>query len=162
MIGRYAVLAGRIRQDVAELEGVVNRAERAVQAGRQPAPDQDLFLDSAALNVHDFYSGLERIFLQIASSVDESVPAGPDWHRELLRQMTIEIPGRRSQVLDPGVAAVVDEFLRFRHVVRHNYAFALEPERIERLASRLPAAHRHVAAALIAFATLLDELARDE
>ena len=61
MIGRYALLAGRIRQDLAEIERVVDRIERAVQAGHRNSAEQDLFLDSAALNLHDFYTGLERI-----------------------------------------------------------------------------------------------------
>lgn len=91
MIGRYAVLASRIRQDLAEIQRVVERVERAVQAQRQRTAEQDLFLDSAALNLHDFYSGLERIFQRIASSVDQSVPTGSDWHSELLHQMTVAV-----------------------------------------------------------------------
>jgi hypothetical protein len=140
---------------------VVERVERAVQARRQHPAEQDLFLDSAALNLHDFYTGLERIFTHIASDLDQSVPTGPDWHRELLRQMTVEIPGLRPQVIPAEVVADVDEYLRFRHVVRHIYAFALDPERVERLASRLRPTFREVRAALIALATFLEDLARD-
>jgi hypothetical protein len=66
VIGHYAVLASRIRQEMAELAHVVERAERAVQARRQHPAEQDLFLDSVALNLHDFYTGLERIFTHIA------------------------------------------------------------------------------------------------
>ena len=159
MNGRFAVLAGRIRQDVAVLELVVVRVERAVQARDQHSVEQDLLLDAVALNLHDFYSGLERIFAHIASSIDQSVPTGPEWHRELLRQMTIELPGLRPAVLTSELAAEIDEFLRFRHVVRHNYAFALEPERVERLASRLRPLYRDVSVALLTFASLLERLA---
>jgi hypothetical protein len=162
VIGRYAVLAGRIRQDLAELERVVERVERAVQAQRQATAEQDLFLDSAALNLHDFYSGLERIFQRIASSVDQSVPSGSDWHRELLQQMTVEVPDLRPVVISTDVAGAVDEFLRFRHVVRHVYAFELDAERVERLASRLQPTFDDVKAALIAFAALLEGLAHVE
>jgi hypothetical protein len=161
VIGRYAVLAGRIHQDLRELERVVTRVERAVQARRQSADDEDLFLDSAALNLHDFYTGLERIFAHIASTIDQSMPSGSDWHGELLRQMTVEIAGLRPQVLTVDVAADVDEYLRFRHVVRHIYAFELEPERVERLAIRLRQTFREVDAALTAFAAFLERLAGD-
>jgi hypothetical protein len=65
MIERYAVVAGLIRQELAEVEGIVSRAERAVRVARQRPEDQDLLLDSAALNLHDFYAGLERIFYHI-------------------------------------------------------------------------------------------------
>ena len=161
MIGPYAVLTDRIRQDVAELERVVERVERAIEARRQPTRDQDFTLDSAALNLHDFYAGLERIFTQIASVMDQSVPAGHDWHRALLSQMTLAISGTRPQVLSIELARDVDEFLRFRHVVRNVYAFDLDPERVEGLASRLRPTWRDVSAALIAFAAFLEGVAND-
>ncbi len=161
MTGRYAVLAARIRQDVGEIERVVERVERAVDARRRQAAEQVLLLDSAALNLHDFYSGLERIFTHIATGVDQSVPDGPDWYRELLRQMTVDLPGLRLPVLDVETASAIEEFLRFRHVVRHIYAFDLDPERVERLASRLRPVFHVVSVALLAHATYLEDTARD-
>jgi hypothetical protein len=158
--GRYTVLAGRIRQDLADLERVVERVERAGRARRAPDAEQDLLLDAMALNLHDFYSGLERIFTHIASNVDESVPVGPDWHRELLKQMTVDVVDLRSPVLDAKVAGRVDESLRFRHVVRDVYAIDLEPDRVEHLASRLRPAFHDVKAALIAHAAFLEGLAQ--
>jgi hypothetical protein len=124
VIASYAVLASRIRQDLSELERVVGRVERAAQARRERSEEQDLFLDSVALNLHDFYTGLERIFMHIASVVDQTLPTGTDWHRELLRQMTVEVPAVRPAVLSEEGSNAVDEFLRFRHVVRHFYAFS--------------------------------------
>jgi hypothetical protein len=60
MIVRYALLAGRIRQDVAEVERVVERVERAIQSRRQGSADGDLLLDSAALNLHDGWNASSR------------------------------------------------------------------------------------------------------
>jgi hypothetical protein len=42
---------------------------------------------------------LARIFQYIASQVDHSLPSGRDPHRELLQQMTVEIPEIRPAVL---------------------------------------------------------------
>lgn len=47
----------------------------------------DYYLDSVALNLHGFYSGLERVFEKVASTIDGSVPSAANWHRELLNQM---------------------------------------------------------------------------
>ena len=58
------------------MERVVGRASRAVQAARHRPEDQDLYIDAAALNLHDFYAGLERIFHQIATTVDGNLPNG--------------------------------------------------------------------------------------
>ena len=69
MIERYLVEDGRIRQEVTHLELVDTRAERdVVEARRRPA-DQDLYLDAAALNLHDFDAGLERVFHHIAATI---------------------------------------------------------------------------------------------
>jgi hypothetical protein len=159
MIGPYAVLAGRIRGDVAELERVVARVERAVAARRHSVVDPDFALDSAALNLHDVYAGLERVFTQIATVVDQSMPSGPDWHRALLQQMTIGVSGLRPRVLSSDLARTLDELLRFRHVVRNVYAFDLDPERVERLADGLRPVWPEVREALIVFADVLDGLA---
>ncbi|MFQ5436071.1 MAG: hypothetical protein ACE5FD_14450 [Anaerolineae bacterium] len=62
MISEYLALVTRIHQELGDLESVVTRAERGIRAARQRPEDQDLYIDSAALNLHDFYAGLERIF----------------------------------------------------------------------------------------------------
>jgi len=90
MIERYALVSGRIRQELENLERVVSRVEQAVAAAQRHPVDQDFYLDSAALNLHDFYAGLERVFRHIAAHVDRSVPESGEWHRELLLQMGLE------------------------------------------------------------------------
>ena len=161
MIERYAVLAARVRQELASLERVVDRAERAIAAARERPEEQDLYLDSAALNLHDFYAGLERIFRQVAATIDQSVPTGPEWHRELLRQMNIALPQMRPQVISEETIKTVDEYLRVRHVVQNVYSFEFEPERIQHLVHRLRPFFEQLRVELLAFADFLDELAQE-
>jgi hypothetical protein len=59
---RYRVAAGRIRQELEELDIVVRRVDRVLESASNAVADQDLMLDSVALNLHDFYVGTERIF----------------------------------------------------------------------------------------------------
>ena len=161
MIERYAVIAARVRQELASLERVVDRAERAIAAARARPEEQDLYLDSAALNLHDFYAGLERIFRQIAVTVDQSIPSGPEWHRELLRQMNVALPQMRPQVISEETIKTIDEYLRFRHVVQNVYSFEFEPERIEHLVQCLRPSFEQVRFELLAFADFLDGLAQE-
>jgi len=42
-------------------------------------------LDGVALNLHSFYSGIERIFELIAANVDDIRPVGENWHQTLLK-----------------------------------------------------------------------------
>lgn len=65
-------LANRIRLELIELERVLSRIQEGWQ--RAQRSNDDYYLDSVALNLHGFYSGLERIFLLIAESIDGSMP----------------------------------------------------------------------------------------
>lgn len=99
MTERVRRVAERIRQELAAIERVVRRAGRAMAAVRRRPDEQDLYLDSAALCLHDFYTGVERIFQQIAAGLDEAVPSGRDWHEALLQQMAAErLPDRPAVI----------------------------------------------------------------
>jgi hypothetical protein len=79
----FEELCERIRGEVPELGRVVDRALGAwVQA--QQTPSEHAYLDSVALNLHGFYSGVERLFELIARHVDRVLPSGDTWHRDLL------------------------------------------------------------------------------
>lgn len=162
MIRRYALVSGRIRQELRNLERVVNRIEDGMAAARKRPEDQDFYLDSIALNLHDFYAGLERIFHYIASHLEQSVPTDGEWHRELLRQMNVEVPGVRPTVLSVESVWALDEYLRFRHVVRNVYTFNFDPERIERLVGQIRPCFEQVRSDLLAFASFVERLAADK
>jgi hypothetical protein len=76
--------------------------------------------------------------------------------------MTIEVKGLRPQVLSDGAATALDEYLRFRHVVRNVYAFNLDPERVRQLTANVRAAFDLASTELQAFADFLEAVARDE
>lgn len=157
----YLVLAARIPQDLSELKETIFRAERASRAAKQQASDSDLYIDAVALNLHDFYTGLERIFRQIVTTVDKSMPTNEGWHRDLLRQMCIELPGIRPRVLSETTCSALDEFLRFRHVVRNVYAFQLDGDRVSRLTGEAKALLKQIYAELMKFVVFLEQAGQD-
>ena len=155
--GDYRSVAARIRQELPELDRVARRASRAwASASRDP---EDLYVDAAALNVHGFYAGLEHIFTLVAERVDGSLPSGPNWHQDLLRQVTAEIPGVRAAVLSPDLFPTLDRYRGFRHVVRNVYAYVLDPRLVAVLVEDLPEASALVRAQLAAFADVLEAIA---
>ena len=160
MIPDYLALGKRIQQELNDLEQVVIRTERAVAAAQEHPDNNDLFIDAAALNLHDFFAGLERAFQQIASIVDGNVPSGRDWHRKLLEQMQADLPDLRPTVLSEEIVQSLDEFLRFRHVVRNVYAFQFDRVRIERLVEQMRPAFNQVKAELQVFSKFLDQVGR--
>ncbi len=159
MSAEYATLAGRIRQSLLDLERVVDRAELLMdKAGRS---GDDGYLDGVALNLHGFYAGVERIFEDIARTVEQAVPDGPDWHQDLLLQMSAEVSTIRPPVIGQETRHCLDEYRGFRHVVRNVYTFSLRPARLQELAANLRACYRAVETDLQTFAAFLEELAAD-
>ncbi len=70
----YIEISQRIRGECDELERVIQRALRAWPQAQKSVSEQEVYLDSVALNLHSFYSGLERIFELIARHIDRSIP----------------------------------------------------------------------------------------
>lgn len=156
MIEGYVVLAGRIRKELDDIKRLVAKANRAIKTAQENPRDADLYIDSASLNLHDVYSGFERIFRQIAATVDGNVPDASEWHRELLEQMGLNLPRVRPSVLSLNSIEQLDEYLRFRHVVRNVYTFSFDPERIARLVKDMETVFDQVQNELWAFASFLE------
>jgi hypothetical protein len=128
-----SALAARIRAELVELERTVERVERLLD---KSTADAD-YLDGVALGLHGFYSGAERIFEAIAREVDGSVPRCPDWHRDLLIQMSAEVQGSRPAAITRGTRLCLDDYRGFRHVVRNVYAMPLREDRVRELGGGL-------------------------
>lgn len=158
MIPAYRVLAERIRAESASLARVVDRVEGALaRAGEHPG-DSSYYLSAAALDLHGFYAGVERIFELVANGVDESVPKGAAWHRDLLAQMALEVPGLRAAVLKPETRIALTDYLEFRHVVRNLYSFDLRLDRVAELSQHLRSANDLLQRDLRGFVAFLEGL----
>jgi hypothetical protein len=156
MSADYAALAGRIRQALTDVERVVHRAEFLMDKAQRSGDDG--YLDGVALNLHGFYAGIERIFEDIARTLEKAMPVGPDWHQDLLLQMSSEVATVRPPVITQKTRYCLDEYRGFRHVVRNVYAFNLQPTRLQELTTRLQGCYRAVERDLNGFADFLVQL----
>jgi hypothetical protein len=151
-----AALAGRLRAELGDLAGVVKRAGAlAAKARERGDPD---YLDGVALNLHGFYAGAERLFEEIARQIDESVPEGPEGHRDLLVQMSADVQGTRPAVLSRESRKCLDEYRGLRHIVRNVYAFNLRPSRLYELVDGLEDCHALLCRDVEAFCAFLESL----
>jgi hypothetical protein len=153
-------LAGRIRESIAELENVVTRTVHLAEKALKTKDDD--YWDGVALNLHGFYTCAERIFEDIARTIDESLPTGSDWHRDLLLQISAEEIGVRPAVIARDTRKCLDEYRGFRHVVRSMYTFSLRPSRIKELVEGLMACFDMVSRDLNEFAAFLESLRKED
>lgn len=141
---QFNVLATRLKE---ELENISNLRKELSGKGllgpkkriKSAFTEEDTFMIRAVGSVlHDFYVAAENIFEVVAREIDEKLPAGEQWHRELLLQMTLAIPEVRPPLLSKETAARLDEYRGFRHVFRNVYGFNLSSERIIALVNKFP------------------------
>ncbi len=160
MIEAYRRLAQRIRDESVSLQQALSRAERAWRKAALETEDQDEYIDSVALNLASFYTGVETLFELVARHVDGKAPGGPDWHRDLLRRMTQDLEGVRMPVIRPKTAERLDELRRFRHIVRHIYADHLALNNLRPLIERAGSLWARLSTELEGFASFLDRVSK--
>ncbi|MBI5402157.1 MAG: hypothetical protein HY959_02040 [Ignavibacteriae bacterium] len=134
MTKKFILLKHQIEEELAELTGVVNKIERMYDIVKQgKAEDLSVYTDSLALNLHGFYSGIEKILETIVEKTGEGRPAGGKWHRELLQQVTFPVEGIRPPVLSSDTRKSLEGYLDFRHRVRNIYAYNIDFDKMELL-----------------------------
>jgi hypothetical protein len=130
------ILEARIKDELENLDKLLSEAE-AIREKKA----SNINVRAGGSILHDFYTGIERIFESIAATIDMKVPTGMNWHIELLNQMTLKIPDLRSYIITKDTAKMLEEFLRFRHLFRKRYGFDLEWLNIKRLLKRMPSVY---------------------
>ena len=89
------------------------------------------------MRLHSFYTGVERMLLLVSRVVNGGTPSrGEGWHRRLLERMAMPTDTRPA-VLQEATQRDLQEYLRFRQLVRNLYADELRAEPIQRLIEQL-------------------------
>lgn len=138
-MSRHNVLAARLQNELTKLDTVVATAQSQAEKGNRTG-DADYF-QAAALSLQNYYMGAERIFEEVAKTIDQSFPTGANSHLALLEQMALEILPTRPPLLATETLTQLNDYRAFRHVVVHRYGFELYPERVAELVAQLPGCH---------------------
>ena len=129
-----------LRRLAAEVESeLASLAHLEQELAGAPTLEDNYSLRARGSILHDLYTGVERIFVRIASELNGGVPQAPQWHQELIRNMALAVPGVRPAVIDADLAAKLSEHLRFRYVFRNIYGSVLDPARMRSLEEQMPA-----------------------
>lgn len=145
----------RIREELHEIEYILHRISEGMRKAKESG--DDYYLDGVALNLHGFYSGIERIFENIATKIDGFRPDGKNWHQMLLKQMAKENAGVRPPAISDNVPTLLNEYRGFRHIVRNVYTYKFDPVRVEKMVLQLPVVFKLLQAEMLAFAAFLEK-----
>jgi len=132
------VLEARVRRELEQLRRLKRELEAIMKPYRHRPVTSTTVLRALGSILHDFYSGVEKIFINVAKEIDRTMPKAEGWHRLLLEQMTLQLNRRRPPVIDTELAEELLGYLAFRHRFRNLYGFDLEWKRMEGLIRSLP------------------------
>jgi len=154
----YQQVIIRIDGECKIIDFIIKRALHAWNEGSKQPDMQNVFLDSVAFNLHGFYTGIERLFELIARYIDGELPSGKDWHVALLNQISNHYKDQRPAVISSSTKLKLDEFRRFRQIVRNVYTISLAPEKMKTMMANLPDLWKQLVAELHAFSVFLDDV----
>lgn len=132
---QYKRLIVDIKDDLDSIRktaGYIKEITQVLENEKGPVRGADLM--ACAGYLHHYYTGIESVFERISRAFDGGLTSGGDYHRELLRSMTIEIPDIRPSIISRHLAEGLDEYRRFRHMFRHSYESELRWRKMEPLA----------------------------
>ena len=82
---------------------------------------------------------MENYFLRVAKCFENNVDM-LNWHKDLIKRMSLEIEGIRPALLQSKDVPLIDELRAFRHVFRHIYQSELDVEKLKLVDGRTPKA----------------------
>lgn len=121
--------------------------ETAALARTRLGNASDPELEACAFQLARLYNLIEQLALRVAKAFENNIDDEHGGHMELIRRLSIDIPGVRPPLLSSELVSDLQELRGFRHVVRHAYELTLKKEKIvplvdaaERVAKLTPAA----------------------
>lgn len=117
-------LEAELRADSAEAGGALaalrSRLEVAGPAGQE----------AAAFQLVRLYNVVEQMSLRVAKAFENHLDDETGWHAELIKRLSIDIPGVRPPLWPAALGAPLRQLRGFRHVVTHAYDPTLDPARL--------------------------------
>jgi hypothetical protein len=121
----------RIAFEISQIDKLLNDSKPLLDLCKLKTPDF-IEISAAAMLLHSFYNGIENILRFIIKFYDTELPNDIKWHMELLEKAFISNENRK-EIFNIELQQPLEEYLKFRHFVRHSYGFQLDWERMEDL-----------------------------
>jgi len=121
----------RVAFEISQIDKLLNDSKPLLDLCKLKTPDF-IEISAAAMLLHSFYNGIENILRLIIKFYDTQLPNDIKWHMELLEKAFVSNENRK-EIFNIELQQPLDEYLKFRHFVRHSYGFQLDWERMEDL-----------------------------
>ena len=124
-----SAITKKILFEIEQIDELITDSSPAFELCKIREPD---FVEKCgiALILHSFYNGIENILSLIMKNRDGVLPVGTRWHKELFVKAFAKTENR-SQILREELHVGLNDYLQFRHFVRHSYGFQFKWEKMK-------------------------------
>ena len=123
----FNLLKAEIDAQIKEIEKIYYEIEdRQKGAKRNKAK-----LESLGYKMHNLYCAFEDLFLIVARYFENQIKDFNQYHKELLRRISLSVEGVRPRLISEEAYQELDELRAFRHFFRHAYSYELRYEKIK-------------------------------
>jgi hypothetical protein len=125
----------KIEFEISQIEKLLDSSKPVFDLCKLKTPDF-IEMSAIALILHSFYNGIENILVLTYKNTKTGLPVGTKWHIELLERV-FTTTGNGKIIFRDELREPLNEYLKFRHFIRHAYGFQLKWEQMENLAKEL-------------------------
>jgi len=121
----------KIKFEIEQIDELIEAASPVFDLCKIKEPD---FIEKCgiALILQSFYNGIEKIILIIIKNNDKELPDGIRWHKELF-DIAFKETTNRTCIFKEELHEPLNDYLQFRHFVRHAYSYKLKWEKMKNL-----------------------------
>ena len=113
----------KVEFEISQIDKLLSESQPLQDLCKLKKPDF-IELSAAAMVLHSFYNGIENIIVMILKGYGEVLPIGYNWHMELLEKTCIQCVNRKI-IFNSELKSQLEEYRKFRHLVRHIYNYKL-------------------------------------
>jgi hypothetical protein len=125
----------KIEYEISRIEKLINDAKPLLDLCKLKEPDFVEITASAQI-LHSFYNGVESVVVLFLKSIDEKIPNDSRWHKTLF-EIIFDTNSKNREIIRRGIKEQMEQYMYFRHFIRHSYSSELKWSEMEPLVKNL-------------------------
>jgi len=152
-------LCGELQTSMAVLQKILAYYDEFTEenSSNMKTKENGIVISEIASN---FYTCLETVFFRISRFFENSLDPAR-WHKEVLRKMTVTVPGIRERVITDETYRSLSELLRFRHFKRYYFDFDYDWDRLELIMKKIDKVRGPIVKELSDYIVYIESLANE-
>jgi hypothetical protein len=125
----------KILYEISRIDKLLNDSSPLINLCKMKEPDY-IEITAMAQILHSFYNGIESIIVLILKNMNEKLPNGYKWHKTLL-EISFGQNTRYFKIFRDEMKNILNDYLNFRHFIRHSYSSELKWKDMEQLTKNI-------------------------